>query len=184
MNALRSLTRYVALALEDFEVRFAIEEGGFQRPFARVAAATPVHSAAHGARHIELHQAFSITAYPTRGINEESSLLEAARVERLLLVAFARGIDQVSYSARSQRAHPMRVPLFDYTGIGLREAATDLDRIGYLRVLDPPALASSADPALDSAFVVTCDLRVGWTESVAPPPTGEIVVGVGATAVE
>ena len=184
MNTLRSLNRYVSLALPDFEVRFAVEEGAFERPYARVAAATPVHSTPRGSHHVELRQAFAITAYPTHGINAESSLLEAARVERLLFVAFAKGIDQASYSARSQRAHPMRVPLFDYTGIGLREAATDVDRIGYLRVLDPPALESSPDPAWDSAYVVTCDLRLGWSESVAPPPMGEIVESVTATPVE
>jgi hypothetical protein len=55
----------------------------------------------------------------------------------------------------------------------------DGDRIGYLKVIEPPALASFADPASDSAYVVSATIRVQWTEfiGVLPgPPVEEVEV--------
>jgi len=172
MNVIRSMVRYCSEALGDeWEVRMAIDES-FGRPFARVTPATPVASTPHGPAHRDLRQTISIVAFPTEGINAESSAFEAARVERLLLDAFTKGIDAPSFSSRSQRAHPMRVPLFDYENVGLRDAA--ITRIGYLKVTDPPAVSYFPDPSSTDSYVVTADIRVGWNESVAPPPSGPL----------
>jgi hypothetical protein len=180
VNTLRSLARYVALALgEDFEVRFAPDEGAFARPCARVTEATPANSTPHGARHRDLRQTCSVVAFPTEGITAESSLIEAKRVERLLLDAFAKGIDAASF--RNGRAHPMRVPLFDYSGVGLREAATDAERIGFMRVVEPPALSTYPDPSDERLYVVTCDVRLGWSECIGVAHDGPLVERVTAT---
>jgi hypothetical protein len=171
VNALRSLNRWVALALTDFEVRWAPQEGAFERPCATVTAAAPVSSTPHGKLYRDLAQPFAIVAFPTEGINPESCLLEAARVERLLLDAFTAG------------EHPMRVPLFDYADVPLREPATDDQHAGFMRVLDTPATNSFPDPNADTAYVVTCDVRLGWNESAAPRPSGPLTESVTATPV-
>jgi hypothetical protein len=169
VNALRSINRYVAQALgDDFEVRFAVDEANFERPFARVKESTPMTSTPHGARHRDLRQTFSIVAFPLEGLNAESSLVQAKRVETLLLDAFTgRGLDTASY--RNGRGHPHRIPLYDYSGLGLREAATDGERVGYLRVIEPLSMSTFSDPADDRLYIVACNLRCGWSEYVGVP---------------
>lgn len=181
MNVLRSVTRYLTLALGDpWEIRFggSAQEGALERPFAGVVPATPTTSIAHGARHAELRQTLSISAYPVEGISDESSLLEAMRVERMLWRAFAQGIDPASFSARSARAHPLRVPLYDYAGVGLFEAVDDTRRAGFARVIEPPAFQSFD---AGGAFVVVGDLRLAWQENVAVPVPATPTRIVGAT---
>jgi hypothetical protein len=183
VNVTRSLARYVALALADFEVRFAADEASLERPFALVTEATPANSTPHGARHREVRQSFTVVAYPLEGINAESSMIEAKRVERLLLDAFAKGIDPVGFRRGTGRAHPMRVPLVHYTDVGVREAATDAERTGFMRVVEPPAVSVFADPSDDRVYIVACDVRLAWSEYVGVPVEGALVERVTATPV-
>lgn len=175
----RSLIRYVALALGDeWEVR---PTGGsladeFARPFCRVGAATVATTTPIGARQTETRQTFSIVAFPTVAATPEASELEAARVENLLTIAFVRGIDP-ALSARG-RAHPLRVPLFDYSGVAWGQPVGDDARLGVARVIEPPTASSAADPADARVFVVALDVRLSWTQSIAEPLTGELVQAV------
>jgi hypothetical protein len=168
VNVLRSLARYVALALgEEYEVRLGRDEAaGLERPAARMVPATPVTSTPHGARHAVRRRTFAITALPVPGINAESSLMEALRIEYLLSEALTGGIDQALFSTRSERRHPHRIPLFDYSGLGLYEPASEDRRAGVARVVEPPAIQSFPDPADDLLYTVTCTVRLEWTESV------------------
>jgi hypothetical protein len=75
--------------------------------------------------------------------------------------------------APARRAHPLRVPLFEYDGVPPGQAASE--RIGWLRVLDPPALNSFTGPSSDSGYVVSCDVRLGWNEPVGLPPNDNLV---------
>lgn len=171
------MSRYVALALPGFALTFAPDESsGFERPWARVTQATPVSSTPHGTSHADRRMTISVLAFPVAGLNAESSYTEAARIERLLTDAIAIGIDPKGFSrSGSRRGHPMRIPLFDFAALGLYEAATEGERVGWLRVLDSPATSTFADPASDTAWIATCDLRVGWSESVLRDPSGVTV---------
>lgn len=134
-----------------------------------------------GARHVERRQTFSVLGYPMVGINSESSWIEAARVERLLLAAVAQGIDVEGW--REGRAHPLRIPLFDYEGVGLRDAVTEDQRAGWMRVIESPEIQTLPDPSESGALAVVCDLRCAWTEGIGVPIDGPILRRVTAEAV-
>jgi hypothetical protein len=171
VNVLRSLSRYIALALDGFEIRVAAEEAaGFARPWARIAAATPVAATMHGPRHRECRQSFSVNCFPLAGINGESSLVEALRVEALLLEAFLGGLDERLFSRYSDRRHPARVPLFDYSNVPLYEAVTEDRRAGTARVVETPTLRSFPDPNDDLFYTTACVVRLGWNERVTRDP--------------
>jgi hypothetical protein len=178
VNPLRSLAKYCALALPDFELRWG-DSLDFSRPFARVTTATGVVSVPIGARCVERRQTFSILAFPVQGLNQESSLIEASRVEGLLLAAIAQGINVESW--REGRAHPLRIPLYDYSGLGLRDAATE--QVGWMRVIESPEFEIVPDPSESGGLAVVCDLRCAWTASVAVPIDGPLVARVAAEPV-
>lgn len=183
----RSMLRYLAAALGDeWEVR---PTGGspadeFGRPFVRVGPSTPESSLPLGARHVELRQSFAAVAFPVIAESAEGSALEAARVSRVLLLAFAQGVDEASFGTRSGRAHPLRVPLFDYSGVPLGVPVPEDRRTGYARVLEGPDVDSAADPADPRAFVVTLDVRLSWTQAIGRQLGGQAVehVTVGGEA--
>lgn len=93
IDALRSLKKYVAMALEhddDWEVRLAYEDGTFERPFARVEAAGD--AAESGNRYEgELVMPVQILAHPRERVTADESILEAERVRSLLRQAFRVG---------------------------------------------------------------------------------------------
>ena len=181
-DAIRSLARYTSEALgDDFEIAWVAEHGTFERPYARIRETTGVQSVAIGARHAELRQSFGIVAYPFAFPTETAGMVEAQRVRELLWRAFAQGIDPQSFSTRSDRAHPLRVPLFDYSQTGLREAATDADRIGYLHVVEAPTFDVYADPEDARSLLVAATLRLAWTRYVGRPVGGEAAEAVTAT---
>lgn len=171
VSVLRSVARYTALALPDFEVRFAPDEqAGFERPWARVSAATPVTSSPHGTTHRDMRMTVSVVCFPVAGMNGESSYVEAARIEQVLTDVITIGIDPAGFGTRSRRGHPMRIPLFDYRELGLFDPATEAERVGWLRVLDAPGTSTFADPNSDTAWIATADLRVGWSEGILRDP--------------
>jgi hypothetical protein len=179
----RSLIRYVALALGDeWEVR---PTGGspadeFARPFCRVGPSTPATSTPHGARHLLLRQSFAAVAFPAVGQTPEASALEASRVERLLLLAFAQGIDPAAYSSRSGRAHPLRVPLFDYAGVPWGVPVPEDARAGFARVIDGPEVQAAADGADPRMFVVALDFRLEWSQYIGRDLSGPVLQSVTA----
>jgi hypothetical protein len=151
-NVLRSLARYVALALgNEVEVRWSLSEGTFRRPWARVTEAA---------------------------MSDEAAIVEASIVETKLSRAFTVGVDP-ALQARS-RAHPLRVPLYSYEGVGLRDPATQ--RLGGARVVGEPSVSRRPDLADDRAYVVACDVRLSWGEGIGVPITGQLVERVTATA--
>jgi len=74
------------------------------------------------------------------------------------------------------RHHPMRLPLWDYSGVALFEPGP-VERVGYMRVIDAPTFETFDGG--DGLFVVTADVRLAWTERVAPLPAGPLAVTVG-----
>lgn len=176
-STLRSLARYLATALPGAEVRMTGEEGSWARPFCGVLESTPLTSSPHGTAYADCVQGFAIVAYPTAGINAESSRVEAARVRDQLWAAFSVGVDPALF--RGQRRHPLRVPRFDYSGVPLYQAVGENRRAGTMRVLDA-SFSTFADGS-GELFTVAGDVRLGWVERLALPPAGLPVVRVGAT---
>ena len=180
LSPLRSVARYVALALAEFEVSLAGED--MSRPWVRVSEATPGSTSIVGAKHVERRRTFAIRAYPVAfNPTAEAALTEAKRVEGLLADAFIHGIDSAMYSDYSTRRHPMRVPLFDYEDLNMREAATEGERVGALRVVEPPTIESFPDPAEPSAYIVAATVRCSWTESTHRESPWLLVEKVTAT---
>lgn len=169
MNVLRSVSRYVAEALgEDWEIAWS-DDMTFGRPWAKVAASTGVTSNPMGAHDVELRQTVNALAYPLLAVTAEASVMEAERVQRLLLSALTAGVAD---------GWPMRVPLMSYADVPPGQAASH--RLGYLRVIEAPSVVTYSDPGDDRAHVVAAEVRLSWVESVRRPDTGEVVQVVGA----
>jgi len=183
-DVLRSLSRYVALAVgPEWEVRYAVEEGAFERPFVRVTPSTPTSWTARGMHYTVGRRTFTVICFPLVMASEEEARIEADRVEELLFQGFSRGVHTPSFSNHSGRAHPLRVPLYDFSGIaadrtiedavaadGLpRRAAND-----FVRVVETPSFGAIPDLNEDRAYMVTGDLRLEWDRSVAYGPPGPI----------
>jgi hypothetical protein len=170
MNALRSLARFVAAALPDFEVVWAPDEQELTRPWARVTPSTPVASLPLGTSHRELRQTFSVLCFPSAfAATDEAAIVEAKRVERLLLEAATGG------------RWPMAIEMYDYSDVPLRTPATDL--IGYMKLIEPPTFGVFPETVNDRLYIAAVDLRVRWTERAKPPSTDPLVqlVGVRST---
>lgn len=175
-DALRSLKKYVALSLgSEWEVRLTDEEGVFKRPFCRVGAIpTGARTRMEGSRHMRTSQRFSLVAYPKETTTADEARMEAARVEELFILAFARGTHTPSFAPSRGRAHPMRVPLYDYDDIALNEPATEDDRgpSDFLIVSDDPSIGSLKDDEDDLLWAVTVDIAMWWSRSVAVSSEG------------
>lgn len=80
---------------------------------------------------------------------------------------------------KARLAHVARVPLYDYDGLTLTEAAGE-DRRGasdYLRVLDGPNVTRVRDPSDPTFYTIICAVRCGWTRR-PPVPSAPTVTGV------
>jgi hypothetical protein len=150
IDALRSLKAFIAESLPaDFDVRLAEEEGVFERPTALVTATTP--QAVSGPRHTrDVAQSFTCHVYAEVARTAQGSLLAAAEVEELLL--------QATQTGRTGG----RVPLRDYTGVGVDESAP-AGSLEFLRIV-PGSLSINRvrDPDDPLLYTVVMDLRLTW----------------------
>jgi hypothetical protein len=169
-DALRSLKRYVAVALGDaWEVRLSREEGAFQRPFARVTQSGAASYPKGGKFLSDVIQPFSIYAYPSAGATPDEGLVAAQQAENALYRAFQAGVEL---------GHPRRVPLFNYTDVSLDEAGAWFPR-AYLRV-DDLSMQPFADPDENRLWTVVADVRLTWRRTPIPAETGPVVTDVHA----
>jgi hypothetical protein len=196
-DALRSLKKYVAFSLGDeWEVRFAGEEGAFRRPFARVEEASGARYRMTGAMQMEATQPFSILCHIEEREHVDAARLEAARVQGLLVQAFLVGTHAPSRRERTgfavnstqartvSRGHPLRVPLYDYDGIGVDEAATEDDRApnDFMRVTSDPLIqVIFPDSVEDLRYVVAATVTMSWATSAAVLSDAMTVRNVTAT---
>jgi hypothetical protein len=162
-DALRSLKRYVALALGDaWEVRMSREEGAFDRPFARVwQVAGSTYPLTAGQWLADIVQPFVISAYPEPGMTVDESLLAAQAVEEAFFLAFRAGVGD---------GRPMRVPLYNYTGVALDEPGVWMPK-GFMRVNDL-STQPFPDPDDNLLWTVVCDVRLTWRRLAQIVPGG------------
>lgn len=195
-DALRSLKKYLSVALgPEWELRLTGEEGAFARPFARVGAATGFRARPHGPLLMDLTQPFSVVCHPVEKATPDEAALEAALTQQKLVRAFLVGAHTPAYrvvggyvrggqATTVRRGHPMRVPLYDYDGIGVAGAAleTDRDRTDWLRITGEPTIDVIPDPNDDLRFAVAAAVTMSWSTSAAVLSDGMIVTNVPITA--
>jgi hypothetical protein len=186
-DVLRSFKRYVALlVIPDFEVRLSSEEGAWERPFCRVAWTTPITNVAHGARAVECRRTMQIVAWPAESEKPDDAVLVAERLNEQFTQAFSVGLHAASYNRGTGRAHPLRVPIYDYADVPAEEPVTEDDRAAtdFASIVEQPTVGDIPDPNTDLSRLVIADLRVRWMRSTAIPTDGETIeqVVVGAPA--
>lgn len=181
LDVLRSAKKYVATVLPEFEVRLSSEEGAWERPFCRVAWSTPTLVIPHGARMIECRRTLSVVAWPVEAESPDQARLDAEAITERLLMAFAQGVHAPSYNTATGRAHPFRMPIYDWTGIPITETAPDTarDPRDFADVPEQPSVGDIRDPNADNSRVVTGDFRLRWLRSTAISIEGETVQTVG-----
>jgi hypothetical protein len=181
-DVLRSLQVYMASVLgPEWEVREAIDEGTFKRPFCRVTPSTAASSRTRGTQYVDLRQSFAAVCFPVAAADELAARYDAAAVEEKLLVAFAQGVHAASF--RANRGHPMRIPLYDTAGIALDEVVPETARGArdFMRVIEEPQVQSFPDPHEDRAFTVTLTLRIEWSRYVGVVDPSPIATSPGVT---
>lgn len=182
-DVLRSLVVYLASSLgSEWEVRPADEEGAFDRPFCKLAAATPMSVRPQNTLVMECSQTFAVVCYPVEKESPLEARMEAERVVELLYQAFLIGTHAASYGREQntglpdkswRRGHPMRVPLYDFDGIDLYDAVTELERDprDFISITEPPTFGPLEGTARseeeETLYVVTGELRCRWIRSGA-----------------
>lgn len=168
IDALRSVKRYVALALgDDWEIRLSREEGAFARPFARVWQVAGTTYPLTGGRWLaDMTQPFVVAAYPPPGRDPDQAMLFAQRTENALYRAFRVGVAD---------GRPLRVPLYNYFRVSDWEAGTWYPH-AFMRVNDI-STQPFPDPDDNKLWTVVCDVRLTWrrlgeTRPEAPKFTG------------
>jgi hypothetical protein len=164
IDALRSLKRYVAVALgDDWEVRLSREEGAFARPFARVWQVAGTTYPLTGGRWLaDMVQPFVIAAYPEPGRDPDQAMLFAQKVENDLYRAFRVGVEN---------GRALRVPLYNYYRVKDWDAGTWYPR-AFMRVNDL-STQPFPDPDDNMLWTVVCDVRLAWrrvAETVSDTP--------------
>jgi hypothetical protein len=177
LDVVRSFKKYVALALPAYEVRLSSEEGAWERPFARVAWTTPSVLTMHGARQVESRRTLQIVCWPLEAQTPDGAILAAEEVVETLTLAFAKGIHSASYNNATGRAHPLRIPIYDYSDVDEVGAVTEDDRAAtdFASLAEPPNVGDIPDPNTDLSRLIVADLRVRWMRNVAVPIDGSLV---------
>lgn len=92
-DAWRSLKKYLAMVLPEYEIRLTREEGTFTRPYCKIGLAgstgfPTAHSSATGG---DVIQPFTMALYPPLGVDPDDAALAALAVEDRLYAAFLVG---------------------------------------------------------------------------------------------
>lgn len=187
-DAIRSLKKYAYAVLgTEWELRLWGEEGKFELPFAYVAragGATPSGSAYFG----QMEAPYAVHCHPVPQDTVEASIIEAERVEQLLINGFRfQGVGL---------GRPMRVPLYDYAGQVAVEAPASgrLDRTGpdsdgyndvhgdYMRITSF-GVNLLPDPEDERRIAVVADIRLSWAVPgrLLSGPQAKSVLGINRT---
>lgn len=168
IDALRSLKRYVAVALGDeWEIRLSREEGAFARPFARVWQIAGTTYPLGGRWLADIVQPFVIAAYPVKGRSPDEAMLKAQKVENALYRAFRCGVED---------GRAMRVPLYNYYRVKNWDEGVWMPK-AFMRVNDL-ATQPFPDPDDNTLWTVTCDVRLTWRRLAETIPEGPPFSGV------
>lgn len=159
-DVIRSLNRYVSLALPDWEVREAAEEGTVERPFAQVKATSPQAGPTDDVRVASVNQSFTIYAYPVPDMTHVLAGRDAAaEVEDALWSLFAQGLDE---------GRPYLVPLYDHDETPWNVSSDQRRSVDFARVQDLNVSIQQA-PDDEHLFTVLVEVRLWWRRNAAVP---------------
>jgi hypothetical protein len=164
-DVLRSLKRFVAEGLGDeWEVRLWDEAGSYDYPFARVRPSTPV--AYSGPRLWQnALQSFAVHAYLLPTDDLDAALAGTMQLQDELYDLFA------------SNRYPLRVPLFDYDGVGLYETTESRHPYDWVRISDL-GTEELVSPEDDRLRWVVCTFRGGWGRTAYRAPAYRVVQNV------
>lgn len=178
-DVLRSVKKYVAeLVLPAYEVRLTSEEGAWERPFVRVAWSTPMGLRTLGKTQVECRRTLNLVVWPLEDAAPDVAKITAEGVVERMTVAFAMGLHTPSYRASSNRAHPRRIPIYDYAGIAANKLATVRAATDFASIVEEPDVGDIEDPNTENSRLIVVNLRLRWTRSVGVATPGAAVVGV------
>jgi hypothetical protein len=158
-DVLRSLTRYVALALGPlYEVREVREEGAIGRPGAMIEMAAPVSVDSASSRLVrELVGSYNAYIYPELGSAPLESRAKAARIADRLENALDGGIDEGRVGL---------VPLWDFEGVPYDADSTVRRAQDFARIRDLSVFPKQA-PDDENRFTVLAEVRLSWRRNRA-----------------
>ena len=172
-DALRSLQLHFARALGDeWEIAIARTEGAFTRPQAIISFTAGGARQPAPAGRVDTRQQVTVQAYPAAGADPHAAVLIAAATQSALEYAL---LEQ-----SGPRAFPLRIPLYDFDGVGPDETVTEEQRgeHDYLRVSDVSLDAPLADPDDHRLMTVPATFFVMWSRRALlleePPVMGQV----------
>ena len=152
IDALRSMKRYMAEALGDeWEVRLDREEGALTLPLAVVMFSGPTLNTGPKFETM-VTQPMSIYLTPVPASDGMEAQVLASEAEQILYEAFRVGVGEGA---------PMRVPLYDYDGVGMDEGTEARPGPDYLRLTDF-SMTQVPDESDTRRVTVTADIRATW----------------------
>lgn len=179
-DVLRSAKKYLAeLVIPDFEVRLSSEEGAWERPFARVAFTTPMWPMARGSVTVDIRRTLQVVAWPKVSDTPDEARLAAERLNEQFFLAFAKGLLTDAY--HQNRAHPLRLPIWDYSEVTVAADDDDREATDFARIIEQPDIGDIDDPDTENSRLVIVNLRLEWSRSIAVEQEGVEVHTVGYT---
>lgn len=156
-DALRSLSRYMALALgSEWEVRRTGEEHTFRTPFARVEWAGPAQMGGRP-NWIDVLRPAVVYCYPDypEGCSIEEAAMIADATEELLVQAFSVGVGN---------GYPERVPFYNYSNVPLDGSGSNArGPSDYMRIARGSlSIERITDPTDERWITVLANLRLTW----------------------
>lgn len=174
IDALRSLKRYVAVALgPDWEVRLQAEEGTFKRPQAIILEPPGGAQVTGSAHSSDLVQTFVVHIFPERGNTVMESLTGAADVEEIIFNAFRSGVG---------KGRVARMPLYDYEAVGPEEPSDARRGTDFAQVL-ALSVERKQSPSDELNYTVTTEVRLGWRRNAGLPSSGRVATEVRTTQI-
>ncbi len=149
VDALRSVKKFTADALPEFEVRLAKEEGTFVRPFARVGFAGSIDLPKGQLEMVDYIVPMFVHCYPERAATGEQAVVKSLELADRVGLIFRSG------------PHPYRVPFYDYEGVSLDRAGTERASTDFIRLSDV-SVETQVDSDEQYLTFVTVDIRATW----------------------
>lgn len=72
---------------------------------------------------------------------------------------------------------PMRIPLYDYSGVGIAEGVTDAARPegSFMRITEPPSVSRMVDQYDENSWAVAANIRLSWRRSGVVPSDAPLI---------
>lgn len=173
LDVLRSTKRWTALLLPTYEVRLDSQIVG--HPMAVISQTTPI---THGGRRFvaDLSMGMRIAVYPGPQETEEAAVMAAGGVENTLFMGLRRSVEG---------SHSLRIPLFDYDGVGADAAASSgaRDAWDFIRV-SALNVQPLYEPEDRKRVTVLCAFTATWFRAGEQPEIESGALNTGGVVID